>query len=123
MKTGLEKLYLEALVGSANVEETLAGRKFGKEEAQKTEAETKKSKTETNKSNTETKKTNTESKKTNTESKKTNTESKKTMEETNVRRKGDLPDSIKDYIEHVRDNPEEVIDLIITTLSDYDIVI
>ena len=131
MKTGLEKLYLEALVGSANVEDALAGRNFNKEtETRQTNTETRKKVAETRQSNTETRKTNTETGKTNTETRRTDADTKKTAaKETKeattgeVRKKGNLPDSIKDYLEHVRDNPEELIDLVITTLSDYEIVI
>ncbi len=124
MKTGLEKLYLEALVGSANVEDALAGRNFNKEtETRQTNTETRKKVAETRQSNTETRKTNTETRRTDTGTKKTAAKETKEATTGEVRKKGNLPDSIKDYLEHVRDNPEELIDLVITTLSDYEIVI
>ena len=124
MKTGLEKLYLEALVGSANVEDALAGRNFNKETVtRQTNTETRKKVAETRQSNTETRKTNTETRRTDTGTKKTAAKETKEATTGEVRKKGNLPDSIKDYLEHVRDNPEELIDLVITTLSDYEIVI
>ncbi len=124
MKTGLEKLYLEALVGSANVEDALSGRNFNKEtETRQTNTKTRQSNTETRKTNTETGKTNTETRRTDTDTKKTAAKETKEAATGEVRKKGNLPDSIKDYLEHVRDNPEELIDLVITTLSDYEIVI
>jgi hypothetical protein len=124
MKTGLEKLYLEALVGSANVEDALAGRNFNEETVtRQTNTETRKKVAETRQSNTETRKTNTETRRTDTGTKKTAAKETKEATTGEVRKKGNLPDSIKDYLEHVRDNPEELIDLVITTLSDYEIVI
>ncbi len=124
MKTGLEKLYLEALVGSAHVEDALAGRNFDKEtETRQTNTKTSKTVSETRQSNTETRKTNTETRRTDADTKKTAAKETKEATTGEVRKKGNLPDSIKDYLEHVRDNPEELIDLVITTLSDYEIVI
>jgi hypothetical protein len=35
---------------------------------------------------------------------------------------GRIPDSIKEYVDFVRENPEELVDTIMTTLEDYDLV-
>ena len=91
MKTILEKIYVDAIVGSnssGNVDERFTEKK----EAAVAGKEDKK------------------------------TDSKTEKKPKDVPGPGKLPESVLAFVENIRENPEELIDLMLNTLADYDFV-
>ena len=92
MKTILEKIYVDAIVGSnssGNVDERFTEKK---KEAAVAGKEDKK------------------------------TDSKTEKKPKDVPGPGKLPESVLAFVENIRENPEELIDLMLNTLADYDFV-
>ena len=92
MKTILEKIYVDAIVGSSssgNVDERFTEKK---KEAAVAGKEDKK------------------------------TDSKTEKKPKDVPGPGKLPESVLAFVENIRENPEELIDLMLNTLADYDFV-
>ena len=89
MKTVLEKIYLQAIVGNQTEEDPVPEQKSGPELNRKKKPEPKKK-----------------------------PEAKGSGSSTPAR----MPESVKNFIENLRENPDEYLDLLFNTLTDYDLV-
>ena len=89
MKTVLEKIYLQAIVGNQTEEDLVPEQKSGPELNRKKKLEPKKK-----------------------------PEEKGSGSSTPAR----MPESVKNFIENLRENPDEYLDLLFNTLTDYDLV-
>ena len=89
MKTVLEKIYLQAIVGNQTEEDPVQEQKSGPELNRNKKPEPKKK-----------------------------PEAKSFGSSTPAR----MPESVKNFIENLRENPDEYLDLLFNTLTDYDLV-